>query len=142
MMRRENEKKAFYQWDLDQHIILPETEGSIEAHFWQEGLTDAMVVEPKTEDGQIIAAVPNILLQKASPIKAYIYRKDTGKYTAQKRIFQVLEREKPADYVYTETEVKSWDKLSERMNKTLDEVEEALDEIINLQNDYIGGDAR
>jgi hypothetical protein len=120
MLKLENGTNSFYQWDLDQRFIVTEIEGPATIHFWQEGLEHALEVDPYDEGGQTMAEVPNILLQKASPVTAYIYRKDIGAYTSYKRVFQVFEREKPAGYVYTETEARTWDALDERI-KTLEE---------------------
>ncbi len=117
MIKIENGTPSFYQWDLNQSVILPETEGTVKVHYWQEGLTEALVVEPKVKDGIITAAVPNILFQKALQIEVYIYREDLGQYTERKQIFQVLKRSKPADYVYTETEVLTYKALDDRITK-------------------------
>lgn len=117
MLKLENGTFSFYQWDLDQRFIVTEINGPASIHFWQDGLTDALAVDPYEEDGQTMADVPNILLQKASPITAYIYREDIGAYTSYKRIFQVYEREKPAGYVYTETEARTWEALDKRIKE-------------------------
>ena len=117
MIKIENGTPSFYQWDLNQSVILPETEGAVKVHYWQEGLPEALVVEPKVKDGIITAAVPNILFQKALQIEVYIYREDLGQYTERKQIFQVLKRSKPADYVYTETEVLTYKALDARITE-------------------------
>ena len=121
MLKLENGTNSFYQWDLDQRFIVTEINGPAAIHFWQQGLEKVLEVEPYTEGDKIMADVPNILLQNASPITAYIYRQDIGAYTSYKRVFQVFERERPAGYVYTETEARTWDALDGRVKK-LEEV--------------------
>ena len=120
MITRQNGRKTFYQWDLDQKLVLTEIEGELDVHFWQEGQSEALVVTPTTEGGLVLVAVPNILLQNALPLKIYIWRKDIGAWTTHQQIFQVLEREKPADYVYTETEVKRWEDVDARSQEALE----------------------
>ena len=114
MIKRQNGLKIFYQWDLDQQLQLTEIEGDLDVHFWQDGQSNALVVEP-TKDGDVQSvAVPNILLQNALPIKVYIWRKDIGAWTAYQQVFQVIGRGKPADYVYTETECRTVDAAVEK----------------------------
>lgn len=115
MIKIENGTPAFYQWDLEQSVFIRGVEGEITVHYWQEGQPEALVVNPKIKDGQLTADVPNILFQKALPIEVFIYREDLGKYTEHKQVFQVLERSKPAEYVYTETEVLSYKTLDKRI---------------------------
>lgn len=117
MLKLENGTNSFYQWDLDQRLIVTEINGPASIHFWQDGQGTVLEVDPYDENGKTMADVPNILLQKASPITAYIYRQDIGAYTSYKRVFQVFERESPAGYVYTETEARTWDALDERIKK-------------------------
>ena len=123
MITRQNGRKTFYQWDLNQKLILTDIEGALDVHFWQEGQSEALVVEPTTEEGLSLVDVPNILLQNALPLKIYIWRKDIGAWTAHQQIFQVLEREKPADYVYTETETKRWEDVDARSKEALEIVQ-------------------
>lgn len=121
MLKLENGTNSFYQWDLDQRLIVTEINGPASVHFWQQGQDAVLEVDPYEEDGKTMADVPNILLQKASPITMYIYRKDIGAYTSYKRVFQVFERERPAGYVYTETETRSWEYLGNRI-KVLEDI--------------------
>lgn len=115
MIKRQNGLKIFYQWDLDQQLQLTEIEGDLDVHFWQEGQSEALVVEPTKEGDVQSVNVPNILLQNALPIKVYIWRKDIGAWTAYQQVFQVIGRGKPADYVYTETEIKGYEALEKRI---------------------------
>lgn len=106
----------FYQWDLNQKITV-EDASIAELHFSTMLCSEALVCPVK--DGA--ADVPNILLQKGAAITVYGY---CGKcYTKVERTFKVMTREKPADYVYTETEVKTYKQLEENIKGLRGEVE-------------------
>ena len=108
-------KPYFWQWDLDRQIIVNEDTCG-EVHFCN-GTTDcALVCVVYQQDDQRGVDVPNILLQTAKPLTAYLYRKGSdGSLTRHRQTFQVMARNKPDGYVYTETEAKSWDALEERI---------------------------
>lgn len=86
-----------------------------EVHFCNRTSDCSLVVEPYWEDGKYIADIPNVLLQTARPIRIYAYIDDA--YTLDEEQFSVKARTKPADYVYTETEVKSYDALEKKLNE-------------------------
>ena len=52
--------------------------------------------------------VPNILLQTNWRIRVYAY---DGKHTLHEECYEVIGRTKPADYVYTETEILNFETL-------------------------------
>lgn len=106
-------REHLYQWDLDRYIVVNDDK-ICEVHFCNRTSDCSLVVEVK--DG--LAAIPNILLQDARPIRAYAYCDD--KYTLTEAQFTVKARTKPTDYAYTETEIKSYDYLE----KKLTEIEE------------------
>lgn len=101
-----------YQWDIDRQVIVNDSTIS-EVHFSNETDVYSLVVE--VVDG--IANIPNILLQDSFPIKVYAYCADG--YTKVEKTFKVISRTKPSDYAYTETEIKSYEYLEEK----LDEIE-------------------
>ena len=105
--------RHLYQWDIDREVrIKPRTEIN-EIHFAHVNDAEALVLEANiTEDGFYTANIPNILLQSTENIVIYAVNNDinVGKCTPN-----VVEREKPADYVYTETEVKRWEDLEKRV---------------------------
>lgn len=101
-------REHFYQWDLNQKLIVDNPEVK-EVHFSNIFTEDALVVEVK--DG--LVDVPNILLQDNLSIRAYAYCGECR--TLFEQSFEVLYKTKPADYVYTETEVKSYALLDERI---------------------------
>jgi hypothetical protein len=57
-----------------------------------------------------VVNVPNLILQESFRINVYAY---DGEYTKHMARFEVIPRSKPDTYVYTETEIKTWDELYE-----------------------------
>lgn len=102
-------REAFYQWDANVKLIVEDTSIS-EVHFSNHAQENALVVE--VVDGA--AAVPNILLQENWDIFVYGFAAD---YTKHSKTFKVIQRDKPADYVYTETELKTYDNLEKRIEE-------------------------
>jgi hypothetical protein len=100
-------RTSFYQWDLNQLLTADGLEVGDEVHFANIMSAEALVVQAYAlEDGTVVAAVPNILLQASYQIAAYRYiKQDTGEYTREEHTFPVKKRPKPSDYIYTETEV-------------------------------------
>ena len=107
-----DKRKSFYQWDLNQKITSPDFVEGDEIHFCHPKSSVALVVEAYAIDNEIVADVPNILLQSSLPIRAFRYvTKGNSECTIDEKTFTVNKRPKPADYIYTETEVKSIKKL-------------------------------
>lgn len=99
---------ALYQWDTGRRVVVKPAEGCTvnEVHFANPDGPDAYIVELKTEGDRILAPIPNILLQGPGHIHVFaaITTAD-GRRTICDKIFNIRPRQKPADYVYTETEV-------------------------------------
>lgn len=113
-------KSFFWQWDLNRQLIVGEDTCG-EVHFCNGTTERALVCEIYQQDGQRLVNVPNVLLQAAKELTAYLYLKDgKGGLTRHQQTFQVVARSKPDDYVYTETEVKTWSDLEARV-KALEE---------------------
>lgn len=110
MFTLQDGREHLYQWDVDRYIIVNDP-NICEVHFCNRTSDCSLVVEVK--DG--LAAIPNIILQDARPIRAYAYCDD--KYTLTEQQFAVKARTKPADYVYTETEVKSYEYLDAKLKE-------------------------
>lgn len=89
----------FYQWDLNQQLSV--TGDVTEIHFAQPNGATALVMP--VENG--LATIPNILLQNSGTLTAYAYTPDR---TLTTRSWKIIARQKAEDYVYTETEVKTW----------------------------------
>lgn len=97
------------QWDKDRKVIVTGFEGGAEVHFASPGDDHGAYVVELT-DGE--AAVPNILLTMAGVINVYVYPADRTVFAAA---LPVMAREKPDDYIYTETEVLSYKTLDEKI---------------------------
>ena len=113
--------KSLFQWDLGKQVKINESVD--EVHLANQGDTEALVVEPKTVDDIVVADIPNILLQTASNITVYAVK--NGK-TISRRTFSVTKREKPLDYVYTETEVKNYEALEKKIAQQIAEMQQAI----------------
>lgn len=98
MFKIENGRKQFYQWDVNQRLIV-ENETILEVHFSNATITTAIEEKVYTDAGKRVVNVPNSLLQSAFDLKVYGCCADCVRYDA---IFQVVARNKPADYVYYE----------------------------------------
>ena len=100
-----------FQWDVDRQIKINTSEPNIEIHFAHYGDAKALVVKMVENDGYFGANIPNILLQRSGRLNVYVVSNDV---TLERFRFQVVRREKPSDYVYTETGViKSLARISE-----------------------------
>lgn len=111
-------RKEFFQWDLNTKLIV-EDESIKEVHYCNKTSENALICEVYEENGKRLANVPNVLLQNEFRIKVWGY---TGDYTKHETIYKVIGRSKPADYIYTETEVKNYEKYEERL-KALEEAQ-------------------
>lgn len=115
-------REQFYQWDIDRKLIVYD-EGITEVHFCNKTDDCSLVCETYKENGLTLVNVPNILLQDDWRINVYAYTKN---YTKFSKTFDVLKRSKPESYVYTETEVLSFDVLMGRMDKVEDNIGKAV----------------
>ena len=97
------------QWDKDRKVIVTGFEGGAEVHFASPGDDHGAYVVELT-DGE--AAVPNILLTMAGVINVYVYPADRTVFAAA---LPVMAREKPDDYIYTETEVLNYKTLDKKI---------------------------
>lgn len=122
---------GFWQWDTGQKLVVEDDGMCNEVHFCNTLSTEAMVLSIKEQDGLRVVDVPNILLQQASMLMAYLYRYDTdGSETCCVYRFSVIPRPKPANYVYTETEVQNYSSLAARMDALEEQNPEVTPEIM------------
>lgn len=106
-------RESFYQWDLDQQLVVADSTIP-EVHFCNRTDENSLVCETYVVDGLTLVNVPNILLQEDWDINVYAY---DGKATKHSSRFEVKRKTKPSDYVYTETEIKNYDELEERVSQ-------------------------
>ena len=115
----------FWQWDLDCKLIV-EDAAIKQVHFCNRSSECSLVCLVYEENGQFLVNVPNILLQSDRDIHAYAYDGVT-KYEA---CLKVYARCKPADYVYTETEVLNYNTLLEKINQVNENIGVAVDDYL------------
>lgn len=116
-------RESFYQWDLNRKLIVRD-KSIKQVHFCNK-TDDCSLVVNTYQDGEVtLADVPNILLTQDWRINVYGYDDLYTKYSA---CFKVKSRTKPADYVYTESEVMRWQDLEADMRQFMGEVQTAYD---------------
>ena len=95
-----------YQWDKDIVITIQEPEDVPEVHFrWGGKGVPLPVTNQQVE-------IPVELLQLPKDIVIWAYTPD---HTMDMAKIPLEPRPKPADYVYTPTEIKTWEQLDERI---------------------------
>jgi hypothetical protein len=104
-------RECFYQWDIDRKLIVKDNSIN-EVHFCNKTDSCSLVCEVYDEDGLRLVNVPNILLQTDWRINVYGY---DAQYTKHSDCFKVVGRTKPADYIYTETEVLNYRHLEDEI---------------------------
>lgn len=134
------------QWSLGQKLCIEglDTEKDIEVHFsLTECHGDAVLVATEVSEGNIIAKIPQFIMEGRDDhcggmsygAYAFIYERDGDvAETTHKIILVIKKRPKPTDYVYTETEVKTWTKLEERIG---DIEKNSAETIKQAVNDYL-----
>lgn len=113
-----NDRNTFYQWDLNQRLIDKSFKIGEKYHIGNTKYPETFVVKTYDYNGSIVIDVPNILLQHSFPIIVYkCIETDDSSYTYQKYTFGVKQRPKPSDYIYTQTEVLSYENLDKRLTE-------------------------
>lgn len=111
MLMLENGRQRLYQWDVNQRLIIGD-EDITEVHFANKKTELSPVCEVYLENGQRYANIPNSLLRESWPLYVYGCCADCVRAAVN---FEVVRRCKPDGYVYTETEVKRYADLDERI---------------------------
>ena len=120
MFKIQDGRKSFTQWDLNRKIIV-EDDSITKVHFTNSNRIGKNALVCEVIDN--VVNVPNIILQDYGTI--FVYGCDSN-YTKYIEAFDIIRREKPDDYIYTETEVLNYNNLLGR----LDNLEGNLDKII------------
>jgi hypothetical protein len=118
-------REKLFQWDTGR-IATVTLEEVNEVHFANLKYGKSFTVE--IENGKAI--IPDEVLQTGEPIYcwAYVGTVSSG-YTYKEQFFVVKKRPKPADYVYTPTEIQSFENLAKEVKEIIPvEVENALEE--------------
>lgn len=112
-----------YQWDTGRKLFIDNTEGLHfdEVHFANKNSKTALVVVPyidEENDGKLVVDIPNILLQESEILHVYLVESDMGEErTIYHTSFSVMRRNKPDDYIYTETEILNYINLDKRITE-------------------------
>ena len=98
--------RNFFQWDANQRMII---EGlcitdNLTVHFSNKMSYESLVVNTTVDERGVIVDIPNILLQHAEQITAYIctQSEEHGFQTMHAISIPVIARPKPADYIFEE----------------------------------------
>ena len=113
----------FWQWDLDRRVIVDDGGACSQVHFCNGTSDCSLVCVIEEHEGHRVAKVPNILLQEAKPIRAYLYIENPdGSRTMYSKTFQVVPRTQPDDYVYSETPTRSWEAMERKVLEAIEQV--------------------
>ena len=106
-------RAELWQWDTGVRLVMDE---ACEAVNLSEDTFGVTVDVTAAEDGKTwVAAVPDEMLQKPGDLICYAVQSTaTGTITAAYRSFRVNRRPKPAGYVATPTEARTWQELDDR----------------------------
>lgn len=106
-------RAELWQWDTGVRLVMDEACEAVNISASTFGVT---VDVTAAEDGKTwVAAVPDDMLQKPGDLICYAVQSTaTGTITAAYRSFRVNRRPKPAGYVATPTEARTWQELYDR----------------------------
>ena len=111
------------QWDLGRTLPL----NFPQVHFALTNSDECLVVESKNN----CVSVPNILLQDGRDI--YVWIVENGVSIHQAKIV-VKHKPKPVDYIYTETEILSFQKLEQKVKDALANLDTSIQEVEELKS--------
>lgn len=121
MFKLDDERTLLFQWDLNRFLVINESlvkDGCTLVDFSLSRNGEALTCKMKEQEGVCIVEIPNILLQSHGIL--YVYADVVGTNRRKTRlefVFRIHQRPKPADYVYTETEVASYEALAKRIDE-------------------------
>ena len=108
MIKLADGRVLLYQWDTGRQVECDAEQVHFSNHHY------GTSIDVDVQNGK--ATIPNQLLTSATPLKAWAWVKDgSGEYTKEEQIFIVTKRNKPSDYVYTPTEIKTWQDLQNQI---------------------------
>ena len=129
-------RAELWQWDTGVRLVMDE---ACEAVNLSEDTFGVTVDVTAAEDGKTwVAAVPDEMLQKPGDLICYAVQSTaTGTITAAYRSSRVNRRPKPAGYVATPTEARTWQKLDD---KKIDAPQVAqVGEVLTVEEVYADG---
>ena len=129
-------RAELWQWDTGIRLVMDEACEAVNISASTFGVT---VDVTAAEDGKTwVAAVPDEMLQKPGDLICYAVQSTaTGTITAAYRSFRVNRRPKPAGYVATPTEARTWQELND---KKIDAPQVAqVGEVLTVEEVYADG---
>ena len=120
MFAFEDWEDSRWQWDINQRLQLKGVQAGTEVHFASDNdcSPNAERMVAYEESGNIFVDVPNKFFCLPGIVNVYLYLRDgEAGYTQTRWSFRVKHREKPSDYIYTETEVLNYTNLDERVKE-------------------------
>lgn len=139
-IKLENGQLYCWQWETDQRLVIDTLEGyEIENLSCKMGILKDKIgiieVEIYKEKEMIFSNIPDILLQHEGLIEVWIQTNlEFSSITLAYWRFRVKKRERPEDYIYTETDVLTWQELDKRIT-VLEENFSTLPEDIQVELD-------
>lgn len=105
-----------WQWDTGRQIDCAGLQAGTKVQFAYSD-TQTLSTAVKTAGGASVADVPNQLLLRSGALMVYAYvtEADDVSYTKYAARLNVQDRPKPDDYVYTPTEVQSWQTIRDEI---------------------------
>ncbi len=129
-----NPIKHFFQWDRNIQILYKNNSGKSvsQIHFSNLKSDTAMILLPFEDEQKV--NVPNILLTNIhSVIIHFCHTEEDGSFeTLCEFVIPVKSRQKPSDYIYTETEILDYKFLEDRINEiqaTIGDINQIIDQI-------------
>ena len=131
MIKLADGRGLLYQWDTGRQVECDAKQVHFSNHHY------GTSIDVDVQNGK--ATIPNQLLTSATPLKAWAWVKDSnGEYTKEEQIFIVAKRNKPSDYVYTPTELKTWQDLQNQIGDLSNLTTAHKDNLVNAINDAAG----
>ena len=105
-----------WQWDTGRQVDCTGLQVGAKVQFAYDN-NQTLTTAVKTADGANVADVPNQLLLRSGALMVYAYvtEADGVSYTKYAARLNVQARPKPDDYVYTPTEVQSWQTIRDEI---------------------------
>ena len=117
----ENGRQYFWQWDVGQRLVVAETDCR-EVHFFNGG-EGALTVDVYSEGETRYVNVPDILLQNARGLEAFLYvAGENEAHTLVHQHIDIRPRPQPLEYACTPTEILSWRTMDAKMKELLEEI--------------------
>ena len=131
MIKLADGRGSLYQWDTGRQVECDAEQVHFSNHHY------GTSIDVNVQNGK--ATIPNQLLTSATPLKAWAWVTDSnGEYTKEEQIFVVAKRNKPSDYVYTPTEIKTWQDLQNQIGDLNSLKTAHKDNLVNAINDAAG----